>query len=131
MRTTVRCELPASAHAPRDARLWLHDSLDLRGDAAADLELLITELVTNSVLHSGLSEDDRISVSIARSGAVVRLEVCDEGGRFARPSAAPRRAEGGRGLRLVAALSDDWGVHHDGITRVWLTYRLPGRSTPD
>lgn len=108
--------------APREARRWVSQVLQLVGEAAEDVELLTSELVSNCVLHAGLGEGQHITVRAGRHVGGVRVEVCDEGGRFAKASASGPRAGGGRGLQILAAVSSDWGVHHDGITKVWFTY---------
>jgi anti-sigma regulatory factor (Ser/Thr protein kinase) len=88
------------------------------------LELAVSELVTNAIVHGRGLIDVRLAVTDDR----VRLEVADEGG-----SSAPglsRAAEsgelGGWGLRLVDSLAETWGVRNeaDGRTRVWMERRL-------
>ncbi|WP_354701565.1 transcriptional regulator [Paraconexibacter sp. AEG42_29] len=108
--------------AASEARRWLVDALALRGRDAEDVALLVSELVSNSVQHAGLQAGQQVSVRASRTDAVLRVEVSDEGGRFGKASASPDRRDGGRGLVLVSALSDDWGVHPDDTTRLWFTY---------
>jgi two-component sensor histidine kinase len=113
----------ATDGAPADARRWGVELLQLEGDAAIDLAILVSELVTNSLLHAGLSTDQDIVVRAGWTGSdTVHVEVCDEGGRFDKPSASAGRTGGGRGLQIVAALCADWGVHHDGVTLLWFDY---------
>ena len=71
----------------------------------ANLELLVSEVVTNAVLHGG----GDITVIVRVQGDVVQVEVSDGG------PALPRRrsttgADGGFGLRLLEELSVTWGV---------------------
>src|SRR5918911_1543487 len=47
-----------------------------------DVRLVVSELVTNSVLHTGLSPDDHISLAVAVSAGSVRGRVCDPGPGF-------------------------------------------------
>lgn len=119
----VREEFPAVAGSVGAARRWVVGTLGLQGRAAEDVGILVSELVTNSVLHAGLPAGARIVVQAGPgSGGGVRIEVCDEGGRFGRESASPDRRGRGRGLKIVEALSTSWGVHHDGHTRTWAEY---------
>ena len=80
------------------------------------LELLVSELVTNAVVHAGLGPEDPISVHITSRVDRVRLVVSDPGPGFSRPVARSGDvlAPGGRGVAIVDALSDAWGVDVDG-----------------
>ena len=75
--------------------------------------LLISELVTNAVLHG--TGEIRLTIDVA--GRDARFTVCDEGdGKPAvRPEPGP---DGGWGLRLVGQLATRWGVR-EGRTQVW------------
>ncbi|WP_236061818.1 SpoIIE family protein phosphatase [Actinacidiphila acididurans] len=68
-----------------------------------DGTLLISELVTNAVVHAGTSVD-----VVCRLDAGLVIEVSDH--HPARVVREDRGDEGGRGLHLVAALSDEWGI---------------------
>jgi anti-sigma regulatory factor (Ser/Thr protein kinase) len=82
-----------------------------------DVALVVTELVANAVRHAGT--DIRITLTQLEHG--VRLEVRDGSTRPLRPRAALSSDEGGRGLLLVDALSNRYGVlgEPDG-KRVWV-----------
>lgn len=68
--------------------------------------LLMSELVTNAVLHA----DSGIELRLAREQDVIRFEVEDHGsGKPLRRHAAPDETSG-RGLALVDSLSAAWGV---------------------
>lgn len=116
---------PADASSAAGGRRWVVEQLLLVGECADDVAVLVSELITNSVLHAGLAPGEMIVVRASRRRGQVRVEVRDEGGRFDKPSAGPLRTEGGRGLKLVEALAADWGVHHNGVTLVWFTYSVP------
>jgi anti-sigma regulatory factor (Ser/Thr protein kinase) len=91
-------------------RLW---GLECLTDVAT---LLISELVTNAVLHGR----GTISFTLTVQGAEVRLQVEDES--LLRPCVAspdPER-ESGRGMWLVDHFSDRWGTSKDG-TSTWCT----------
>jgi anti-sigma regulatory factor (Ser/Thr protein kinase) len=93
-------------------------------DQAAPLELAVSELVTNAMLHG----EGGIDVTVEVHGDRVRLAVEDEGFgpepiRFREPTST---GSGGWGLRLVDGLSDSWGAHRvPGRTLVWMERRLP------
>lgn len=75
-------------------------------DLVADVELVLTELVTNASLHG----EPPISIRVTRSSGHTRVEVEDSG--RAMPLQAPQRTDAmtGRGLSLVASLASAWGI---------------------
>jgi len=81
-----------------------------------DVQLVVSELVTNSVRHAGLSPDDQISLSVVVSGGSVRGRVCDPGPGFEKPSRPRPRPDlsGGWGLPILERISDRWGVERNG-----------------
>lgn len=76
-------------------------------DRAADAALLVSELVTNAVMHAG----GPISVSATYLDATLRVEVHDTDQHplpnLRRPSASDKA---GRGLHLVELLADRWAI---------------------
>lgn len=89
----------------------------LRGD----LLLLLTELVTNAVRHSGVRPEQSVRVELRWSPGRVRGEVVDPGTSFTKARVRFRRDEtGGWGLLLVDRIADRWGVTRIATgTRVW------------
>ncbi len=115
MRSEMSFELAGGPYAVTAARLALSD-LDARLEPsiAFDVRLLVSELVTNSVKHARVSEDDSIMLEVAIRGEIVRIEVRDSGPGFEPPVAAPPDdADEGWGLFLVEQLADQWGVDSD------------------
>ena len=115
--------LPASVS---EARRWVTDLL-ARWDLAAavdDLRLVVSELVGNAVVHARTM----LHVTVSIADGVLELTVGDHSPRSPRPRAqrADDPAIGGRGLMLVEALSDDWGVSErmDG-KEVWFRVAAP------
>jgi anti-sigma regulatory factor (Ser/Thr protein kinase) len=109
--------LARNRNAPSLARHQVSEAVDhLLTDARrADLELLVSEVVSNAVLHGA----GDITVVIGALADAVRIEVRD--GNPALPEeTASTGAHGGFGLRLLAQLSSSWGVdaRSDGKT-VW------------
>ena len=93
---------------------------------AENAQLLVSELVTNSVRHAGLPEEASIEFSVRASAEVLMVEVADAGQGFDHTTAVLSRAgasgdeASGWGLFLVDRIADRWGaVQMDGETRVW------------
>ena len=105
---------PGAPRHARDAVAPLRDELNAR--THDDLRLIVSELVTNAVVH-GPNHTIRVSVELGEDG-VVRGEIEDEGSGSVRLRAAGTEAGGGYGLGIVDALSDSWGVRGES-TRVW------------
>ncbi|MFJ8016512.1 ATP-binding protein [Streptomyces sp. NPDC096339] len=74
-----------------------------------DLLLCVSELATNALLH-GVPPGRGYRLRMLRFGETVRVEVHDSGGGRPRIEDRDPGAEGGRGLLLVAAVADRWGV---------------------
>jgi anti-sigma regulatory factor (Ser/Thr protein kinase) len=115
MRSDMTFELAGGPYAVTAARLALSD-LDSRLEAsiAFDVRLLVSELVTNSVKHARVTENDSIMLEVKIEDDVVRVEVRDPGPGFDAPSATPPDdAHEGWGLFLVEQLADQWGVEKE------------------
>jgi signal transduction histidine kinase len=103
MGAALAVRLPCDVRAPGAARIVVAHCL--RGRVAAGVldsaQLLVSELVTNSVRHSGAGAADGVIVRVQFTRTLVRLEVADagRGGVIAPPSRGPRRR---RGLRPAA-----------------------------
>ncbi|MER6244224.1 ATP-binding SpoIIE family protein phosphatase [Streptomyces griseorubiginosus] len=134
----VRATFPGTPLTPGAARALLRATLSEWAELALpgsefltpwqsdDAVVVVSELVTNAVVHAGteVELDGRLE---AHTGALV-IEVLDH-----HPSRAPRDGdtetpygipEYGRGLRLVAALAESWGItYRTGAKTVWA--RLP------
>jgi anti-sigma regulatory factor (Ser/Thr protein kinase) len=83
-------------------------------------ELLVSELVTNALRYAS----EPVEVGVDLDGRRLRVEVCDDGEGMPRVVHESVWSDHGRGLRLVAAISDRWGVFSelDG-KRVWFELR--------
>jgi anti-sigma regulatory factor (Ser/Thr protein kinase) len=115
--------LALDARAPAAARIVVADGLRGRVAASvlADVQLVMSELVTNSVRHSAAAAGG-VVVRVQLTGTMVRLEVEDRGrGGVIAPRSPDLKGGGGFGLNLVQALSERWGLEHvlAGGTRVW------------
>jgi anti-sigma regulatory factor (Ser/Thr protein kinase) len=108
--------------APAAARRALDG---FRGQLEEDLiersALVVTEVVTNSVTHAGLTAAQPVDLNIEVLPACLRIEVTDEGTAGFDPVVTlPRPGQNsGRGFWLVEQLTDRWGVDFTRSTRVW------------
>jgi anti-sigma regulatory factor (Ser/Thr protein kinase) len=109
--------LGAPGDARRSVAAWC-DRVRLPPARLDDLLLVVSELVTNAVVHAATS----LRLVIRSDGRRVLTEVFDGDPR--RPVVAARSARevpvGGRGLLLVDQLSERWGCDSVGTgKRVW------------
>jgi anti-sigma regulatory factor (Ser/Thr protein kinase) len=119
---------PGDPHTPGRARAWalariregLHGADDMLLDDAA---LVLSELVTNALRAGGTSVTVHLQVWPGR----LRLAVGDSGPGRPRLRSPGIYETSGRGLQVVAALADEWGVtefDHDGGKEVWAELAL-------
>ena len=127
--TATMRDIPAEPRAVGQARRFAAETFERWGvsaEAAGDAVLLVSELVTNAVLHGR----EPIVLRVRQASDAVVIEVFD-GATF-----LPRRLrptpddEHGRGLQLVASLADRWGTRplRDGKA-VWCVVSL-SRAAP-
>jgi anti-sigma regulatory factor (Ser/Thr protein kinase) len=118
--------IPAVPEQVRAARAFVAGALG-KSRIDSDLVLLLaSELVTNSVRHSGSAVPGGVvTVTVAAGAEVVRVEVTDrigDGVPVLPSAAAPADGEsaGNRGLWLVDALSARWGFERGGgLATTW------------
>lgn len=124
--------LSVTRWAPAEARRALSPLLSNLGELAPTVELILSELVTNSVRHAANKLKGAITVEVHELGGRWRIEVEDDGPGFS-PAArtAGQDAGSGWGLYLVDRLSDAWGVEREGgRTRVWCDLNPPDHVQP-
>ncbi|MDH6222626.1 anti-sigma regulatory factor (Ser/Thr protein kinase) [Streptomyces pseudovenezuelae] len=116
-----RRSVPAARHFAR----WSLIHWGLADWARADdLVLCVSELTTNAVLH-GAPPGRGFLLRVRYDGDVLRVEVHDGGTGV--PRVADEPDEGGRGLFLVATLSDKWGVGERDLGKVvWCEFACAG-----
>ena len=78
----------------------------MSADAVDIARLLVTELVSNAVLHAG----GTVLLAVARDRDGLRVEVIDESPYLPVLLQSRSLSEHGNGLRLVAALATSWGT---------------------
>jgi anti-sigma regulatory factor (Ser/Thr protein kinase) len=89
-------------------------------------ELLTSEVVTNVVVHVGSASE----LLVQAVGGAVRVRITDDDDRrpeMTNPTAGDAH---GRGLRIVDALADAWGVDSDPVhgKTVWFELRSRARA---
>jgi anti-sigma regulatory factor (Ser/Thr protein kinase) len=120
---TVACGVAAAGAARAGIRDGLGGHVD--DGVLADVELIVSELVTNSVRHAGLAAGALLRVGASIGDGIVRLEI-DDAGMAGDVAFRTPGEDGGFGLRLVDALAERWGVARDERTCVWA--ELPARE---
>ncbi|MGX1668635.1 ATP-binding protein [Streptomyces sp. NPDC055400] len=122
--------VPASLDEVPPARRRVVDharkvGLVLDEQVQGDLELMAGELIANAVVHTGAP----LVVCVRWAGERLRVEVTDVDAVVPSAASAGEDAETGRGLLLVEALADAWGVAPDRAGKtVWFEKGLG--STP-
>ncbi|HEU4811626.1 MAG TPA: SpoIIE family protein phosphatase [Nocardioides sp.] len=114
----------ADERSVSEARRFVRGMLESWGasDLTETVVLLVSELVTNAVVHAGTPA--RLQVTL--DGESVRVEVEDQHPSRGLPMVAevpPDDYERGRGLLITATLASAWGVEYTSTSkRVWLRF---------
>ena len=119
-------ELRGGPEAPRVARAAVGRVLRGRLDDSRrhDALLLVSEAVSNSVLHGSADAGETIELSISVMADRVRVEVTDPAGGFEPPDyPVDELRDAGRGLPIVHALAQVWGVEPPPGGTLW--FELP------
>jgi PAS domain S-box-containing protein len=122
---SVERRLPPAPSSVGAARDIVREFLDSSGreDLVEPATLLVSEVVTNAILHAGTE----IDVRVALDDSGLRVEVGDGSEHLPTRRRYARTAGTGRGLVLLEEMVDDWGVtrHVDGKT-VWFHLATSG-----
>lgn len=115
-------ELTRREDAPALARSLVSswcDGWGIEPSRRETVRLLVSELVTNAVLHPQAPADATIKLAASHAGRHVLVSVADTGTGRAPAQREPAPTEGGYGLYLVERQSRRWGVGRGEGTRVW------------
>jgi anti-sigma regulatory factor (Ser/Thr protein kinase) len=116
----MRIEIPSDADAPAVARSAARGFCEELGPSeCATLLLLVSELVSNAVLHADAPAGAPIGLAIRLEPRRVRVVVSDAGSGFDGLARSPAGSEGGYGLYLVNKAAVRWGHDRRGGARVW------------
>jgi sigma-B regulation protein RsbU (phosphoserine phosphatase) len=128
--TAAVTTLPAVDRSPATARRTVHEVLTGAGLEVMldDALLLVSELVTNAVVHAGTELELHITIGPGRA----RIEVVDYGPGLPIRQGDPHvTREGGRGIFLLDALAEEWGTRHfAGGKSVWFVLGVTDRVMP-
>ncbi|WP_405885175.1 ATP-binding protein [Streptomyces sp. NBC_01136] len=128
----VRTTVPAHPSRAAGVRTMVAECLThLRLPEHLDNAVLATdELFANAVRHGSPGPGDWITVTLECTEHQLRVTVADRSLALPRPRAMDAAEESGRGLAIVGALTDDWGIAppEPGTTgkKVWFTLTLRG-----
>ncbi|MER5183461.1 SpoIIE family protein phosphatase [Streptomyces sp. NPDC002896] len=125
-----RITLPGSVHSPAAARDFIRTALSTPGATAVlgprtagdrlveDAMLLVSELVTNAVLHAGTPVEVTCRTVADDPGVVIEVADLHPASAVYTVPDMPRR---GRGLQLIGVLAESWGVTYQRTRKiVWL-----------
>jgi anti-sigma regulatory factor (Ser/Thr protein kinase) len=129
----VRTTVPADASRAASVRIMLAELLTrlrLPPEPLDNVVLAADELFANAVQHGSSGPGDTITVSIEPAEHELRVTVADRSCALPRPRTTGGAEESGRGLAIVAALTDNWGIAppDPGTTgkKVWFSLTLRG-----
>lgn len=104
-------------------------------DVLETTTLLVSELITNAVVHSDSSRPGgTVTLCLGIGYGIVHVEVIDDGSAVSVPTmrAAGEDSDGGRGLNWVNLLADCWGSDQDDEVgnAVWFQISYPTDQAP-
>lgn len=116
----VRDFAPAPSSV-RDVRTFVEGHLGTGDSRTEDAVWLASELATNAVLHAR----SQFQVSVETAGDALRVSVVDHSPGVPTMTGEDTAATSGRGISIVEAVADSWGVdhHQDGTKTVWFQLR--------
>lgn len=120
--SVLELELERNVEAPALARAaivgFCQDS-DSSPSTIATVMLLVSETVTNAVVHPDAKPPGTIALYARLDKEVIRVEVSDDGRGFTPKARTPGQLGGGFGLYLLEKESARWGVESTPQTKVW------------
>ena len=118
----LKLELERTPEAPalgRAAIIGLTEDRAFSPGTIATLTLLVSEIVTNAVVHPQVDPPGRIGFYARLRQGRLRVEVSDPGDGFVPRPRDPSQPEGGYGLYLLQKEATSWGVERAPHTTVW------------
>jgi DNA-binding NarL/FixJ family response regulator len=121
---STRTELPNDLLSPRRARRFADEALQRWdcGELVDTVSLLLSELVSNAVMHAESPSEVVVRLHEDR----LRIEVADRNATIPHRRPPDDRSPSGRGIALVEKLADAWGLELEaGGKRIWFEVRRP------
>ena len=121
-KSVLELELEQNREAPSLARAAIagfSENRDLDAATLATLTLLVSEVVTNAVIHPDVEPSGGIQLSARIAAGLIRVEVTDEGSGFTPQPRDPAKSDRGYGLFLLEHQASAWGVDHVSGNTVW------------
>ncbi|MET0143301.1 MAG: ATP-binding protein [Ilumatobacteraceae bacterium] len=128
-RRTAGFDIPAERRSPGLARRKVAQVVDSWGFGAlrADAELVVSELITNAIVHAPGSASYELQLSETPTG--LRLAVRDGSTSAPVMRSLDDGRPGGRGLRIISTVATNWG--YDVLPagkRIWVDLDQPPAS---
>ncbi|MDH2425344.1 ATP-binding protein [Sphaerisporangium sp. TRM90804] len=127
-------ELAGTPESAKLARVFAGEKLGAGHPALDDVTLLVSEVVTNSLIHSDSANGGKITVALADCHDFVHVDVVDAGGDTVPHVRDDAGGEGGHGLAIVQTLAARWDVREGpGCRTVWFQVeyaRASARAVP-
>ncbi len=121
LRLQVRADAPAQGRREVGAL-----AAGLPEDLRENLQLLVSELIANSLRHGQLTDEDWIALRARVGPTSVRVEVSDPGRSFQPPHGRDPGTPASRsGLWMLNQIATRWGMVRDTDTLVWFETDLP------
>jgi anti-sigma regulatory factor (Ser/Thr protein kinase) len=118
-------DFTSDAASVSQARRFVLSLLDVDPVTTDSVQLAVSELATNAVLHARSS----FKVQVSQNGSSIRVAVFDRSAAAAAPKDYGPEAVTGRGLTIVERVTDDWGVTPDsGGKWVWFEIAMAGQT---
>ena len=121
-KSVLELELERNREAPSLARAAIagfSENRDLEAATLATLTLLVSEVVTNAVIHPDVEPPGAIRLSARIVQGLIRVEVTDEGSGFTPHPRDPAQSDRGYGLFLLEHQASAWGVERRDGNTVW------------
>ncbi|MFD3373068.1 MULTISPECIES: ATP-binding protein [unclassified Streptomyces] len=133
--SSLRIVVPAQPSRASGVRRMVAEQLShlrLPAEQLDNAVLATDELFANAVRHGSPDAGDMVTVSVECTDHEVRVTVADHSAELPRHRTADDADESGRGLAIVAALADDWGIAPpdpgESGKRVWFSLEIQGAS---